>query len=334
MSPRKRKVATSVLATLALCLLVAAGTLATPALAQSDPAQPQAQSDADNKKQAKEERIQEYLRKREERRAEKDMNRKAREARKVEDDAREIEKQQLADRQRVEDDARKVAAATAEADRTAAAAAAGSGDDKKKKKRSSASGATRTARLPKNLERAQANIRTTELALDPTVIEYLDLIDRQGASAHQLAAFGSFIAQNGMMRDALAYYDVALRLAGNDSVLWINAGTLYLQTKHFDRAAASFARALNLDPSNATAHYNLGATYDEMDKYKDAIEAYKTALALDPSLGDPARNPAAANNDLLIAVKLMLYQEQVGSLSLPLIDVVGPESYGIPPATE
>ena len=49
--------------------------------------------------------------------------------------------------------------------------------------------------------------------------------------------------------------------------------------------------------------------------------AYKTALSLDPMLGDPAHNPSAANNSLLTAVKLLLYQEQEGKLSLPLLDV-------------
>jgi tetratricopeptide (TPR) repeat protein len=180
---------------------------------------------------------------------------------------------------------------------------------------------TKSSRLPRGLARAQANVRGTELALDETVQEYLNLIDAQGASPHQLAAFGSFLAQSGMVRDAMEYYTVALNLASDDPVLWVNAGTLQLQTKNYSAAVSSFSRALSINPNNAVAHYNLGAALDEMDRYEDAIAAYKTALSLDPSLGDPAQNPQAANNDLLLAVKLMLYQEQAGSLSHPLIDV-------------
>jgi tetratricopeptide (TPR) repeat protein len=181
--------------------------------------------------------------------------------------------------------------------------------------------AAKKSRLPKDLARAQANVRGTYLALDPTVAEYLDLIDAQDASPHELAAFGNFIAQSGMSREALAYYDVALRIAEDDPVLWINAGSLHLQMGNLSNAATAFSRALSINPNNAVAHYNLGATFNEMERYDDAIAAYKTALSLDPALGDPTYNPQAANNNLLLAVKLLLYQEQAGSLAVPLLDV-------------
>ena len=119
----------------------------------------------------------------------------------------------------------------------------------------------------------------------------------------------------------MAYYEVALRLAEDDPVLWINAGALHLQSKNHSAAASAFSHALAIDPNNAVAHYNLGATWHEMNRYEDAVAAYKTALTLDPSLGDPVYNPPAANNDLLLAVKLLLYQDQVGSLAVPLLDV-------------
>ena len=53
--------------------------------------------------------------------------------------------------------------------------------------------------------------------------------------------------------------------------------------------------------------------------------AFKIALTLDPTLGDPAYNPQAANNERLLAVKMLLYREQVGTLGLPLSDVEGGE---------
>ena len=258
----------------------------------------------------KQQRIEEYLRKREERRARKDLNRQHREARQLEADAAKIESQQLA-----------AAAAAAEAvpleepmtEMTPAPPV------KKQSKRRHTQ--QRASSLPRGLAQAQANVRLTELAQDPTVQEYLVMIDEQLASPHQLAAFGSFLAQNGMVREALEYYDVALRIDRSDPLLWINAGTLQLKTANLSAAEANFARALTLDPNSAMAHYNLGSTLHEMDKYEEAIFEYKIALGLDPSLGDPAHNPSAAHNDLLTAVKLLLYQEQAGSLSLPLLDV-------------
>ena len=103
-------------------------------------------------------------------------------------------------------------------------------------------------------------------------------------------------------------------------------GTLHRKVQETRLARSdAYSRALSLDPNLAYAHYNLGAVLDEMGKYDDAIEEYRIALTLDPSLGDPAINPQAANNERLLAVKLMLYQEQIGNIGLPLVDVPGGE---------
>jgi len=271
-------------------------------------------SKQDRKQAAKERRIQEYLRKKEERRAEKDQNRTIREQSPRESAADEIEQRQLADVEQAEAEQRAATPALPPQETLTPAEQV----TKKRRRRGQDAAASR---LPRGLARAQANIRATELGLDPTVQEYLGLIDEEGASPQQLAAFGSFIAQNGMNRDALEYYDVALKIDDRDPVLWVNMGTLQMQIRNHSAAASSFGRALALDPNHAVAHYNLGAALDEMNKYEAAVAEYKTALTLDPSLGDPTYNPQSANNELLLAVKLMLYQDQAGSLSVPLLDV-------------
>ena len=301
----------------AACLL-AVGIAATPARAQAD--DPEAVTKQERKQQAKEERIQEYLRKREERQIEKEASRQDRtEKKQAEEQAREIERELLAAEKAAEQAEMEERLTVTETELPSSDEVARA-EKKAAKKRARQSQAS-SSRLPKDLARAQANIRATEIGEDPTVKEYLDLIDRQGASPHQLAAFGSFIAQNGMTRDATEYYRVALRLEDGDPVLWINAGTLYLQAGEPGDAAEAFGHALTIAPNNAFAHYNMGAALHEMDRYENAIEAYKTALALDPDLGDPAVNPQAANNKLLLAVRLMLYQEQMGSLGTPLLNL-------------
>lgn len=329
-----------------LCVLLAAGLLSGPVPASYPEQGPQSEESADSaerpaseqpeadeqelsrrerKQRAKERRIREYLRKREERRARREMERQARETKEADKEARAIERRQLAAEEEAAERARREAAAPPEPDLAEADEMAERDEkdkrDKKKKRATERRAGRRPSRLPRGLARAQANVRATELAEDSTVQQYLDRIDDQRASPHQLAAFANFIAQNGMTRDALEYYEVALRLEPRDAVLWINAGTLHMQRHDLSAAASAFGRALSLEPNNAVAHYNMGTVLDEMDRYEDAIASYRTALSLDPSLGDPAENPQAANNDLLLAVKLMLYEQQAGSLSMPLLDV-------------
>lgn len=257
---------------------------------------PQQPTPRDQKRLAKEARIAEYLRKREERRAMRESGVAAGQEAPAE---RPAVVQQRPDRQPSE----------------TAASEPGSRPERP------AHG--RVSRLPRNLARAQENIRSTPLGLDPTVQVYLDRIDRQEASAEQLAAFGNFLAENGLARDALQYYDIALNLQPRDSLLWTNAGTLHRQVGDVGAALSAYYRALSINPNNAMAHYNVGALLDSQGKYEESLEEYKIALSLDPTLGDPAYNPQAANNERLLAVKLLLYHEQAGSLGLPLSEVPG-----------
>jgi tetratricopeptide (TPR) repeat protein len=267
-------------------LLPAPAVLAQPAQQGDDTGS--AVSEKEAKEQARQARIEEYLRKREERRAQRARERE-----------REQE-EQMAGQEPVD------LSTFAE----------------------EASGATMSpvegaVELPPRMARVQEIVRTGPLGRDPSVQRYLALIDRAEASPHQLAAFGNFLESNGWPEGAIVYYEVALSLADDDPVLWLNAGTLYRKLGEPKTAVDAYVKTLRLDPNNARAHYNLGAVFDEQGKYQDALEEYKIALLLDPSLGDPATNPQVAHNERLLAVKLMLYQEQKGSTGLPLAEVPG-----------
>jgi len=332
---------------LALALLPAAGpirgqdagTAAPEAAAAGEPA-PAADA-ADAKQKAKEARIEDYLRRREERLSRKKAREQA--ARDLEA-AKALEQQQLATSAPAPPPPAPAAAPSVPT-ATLASPAAPEEPEEMEVPRARPAEAARPSRaraatkpaaprhrtaLPRDLARAQANVRALPLGQDPTVQTYLERIDAQDASPHQLAAFGSFLAQNGLLQDALVYYDVALRLESRDPLLWINAGTLRRQLNQTGPARAAYERALALDPNSALAHYNLGAVLDDLGRYDGAMHEYKAALTLDPTLGDPTLNPQAANNDILAAVKLMLYREQIGSLGLPLVAI--PADAGAAPA--
>ena len=143
-----------------------------------------------------------------------------------------------------------------------------------------------------------------------------------GGTAVQMAAFGSYLAEQGYLPASVALYSEATRIAPDNPTLWLNLGATQMRLGHISDASQSFQKAIRLDPNNATAHYNLGAVYARTD-YDKAIKEFTTALMLDPDLGDPSINPQAANNDLLVPVKLMLYQAREGSVALPLVPVEG-----------
>jgi len=196
---------------------------------------------------------------------------------------------------------------------------AASSSSTKRNKRTATAGVPST--LPRGLATAQENVRRSRLGANPTVQTYLEMVENHEASPQHLGAFGNFLAESGMRHDALEYYAVALAIDQDDPVLWMNVGTIHRQLGEHKQAAAAYATVLSIDVSNAAAHYNLGATLDEMGKYEDAIHEYTEALKLDASLGDPRVNPQAANNARLLEVKLMLYQSGAGNKGLGLVEV-------------
>lgn len=260
--------------------------------------EPPVEDAAAAKARAKEERIAEYLKKKEEQRLRREMARE-------EGRALDLEREQLA--------ATTGKTGAAAAPTTAAPATAG--------EEGAGIAAGSRSSLPRDLARVQANVRRASIATDPTVQSLLQQIDEQRASPYQLAAFGNFVSENGLHREGLEYYRVALRLAEDDPVLWVNMGTLHRKLDEIGDAASAYQRAIALDPNYALAHYNLGAILDGQGKYERAIREYTMALRLDPTLGDPAFNPQAATNPHLTAVRVRLYEEHMGTAGLPLAEI-------------
>ena len=263
-----------------------------PPAAEADSGDP-APTKAEQRRLAKEKRIEEYYRKQE-----------AKKAAKQGITVEELEAQQLAERQAQE----AAAAAAAQPESPNPAPPAKHSDPG-------------YAELPAPLSKAQAEVRKSELSRNASVQMYLERIDRQQASPHELAAFANFLAENGLIDEAVTYYEIALQLEESDAVLWLNLGTLHRKAGDPSKAAGAYRQALGVDSNYAYAHYNLGAVYSQLNKYDQALNSYKTALLLDPRLGDPDHNPQAATNEMLLAVKVMLYQEEVGAIGTGLIDV-------------
>ena len=286
---------------LLLALTVAPAVLGTASLAADGDT---ADAKRNAREQARQERINEYLKKKEERRLER-----------MQSDA-----QRAADRTAKAIDAEQEALGMKVAG-TATVTMTTQKSSKPSKRNRRQANAGVASDLPRSLATAQENVRRSRLGQNPTVQTYLEMVENREASPQHLGAFGNFLAESGMRQEALEYYAVALALEQNDPVLWMNVGTIHRQLGEHREAAAAYATVLSIDVTNASAHYNLGATLDELGKYEDAIHEYTEALKLDPSLGDPTVNPQAANNERLVEVKLMLYRSETGSKGLPLLDV-------------
>ena len=177
-----------------------------------------------------------------------------------------------------------------------------------------------------------SRLRETPIGSEPTVVPYLDRISAGTATAPQVNDFSVYLAKRGMPKVAIVFQEYGLKLDPKNTTLWLNLGTIKENTGDLGPAADAFKKAIELDAGNAAAHYSLGSVYDAQKHYDAALEEYRRALVLDPSLADPRKNPQVVNNENLMAVKLQIYQNQAGSLGLPLLQIQKPPAKPAAPA--
>ena len=95
-------------------------------------------------------------------------------------------------------------------------------------------------------------------------------------------------------REAIAYFDRAIRLDPEYSRAYTNRCFLYAVLDEFDRALPDCNRAVALDPSNSRALYDRGTIHLATKQYDKAIADLSAALAQAPRFGDAYGNRAVA----------------------------------------
>lgn len=86
----------------------------------------------------------------------------------------------------------------------------------------------------------------------------------------------------GESKAAIADFDVALRLQPTSVALLIARGHAHLVVDDPDRALEDFSEAIRLNPRSASAYNNRGLAYRRTGNYARAIEDYTTAIAINP----------------------------------------------------
>lgn len=93
---------------------------------------------------------------------------------------------------------------------------------------------------------------------------------------------GNANAQEGLLDEAIADYDAALRINPDYAKAYDNRGIAYYIKGEYDRAIADFDAALRLDPDFADAFHSRGMTYGMKGEYDRSIGDHDAALRLNP----------------------------------------------------
>ena len=101
---------------------------------------------------------------------------------------------------------------------------------------------------------------------------------------------GLIATKQGNTREAIGYFQQALRVSPNHLIALDNLGNAYRQQKQWDQARDAFDHALSVNPRDAEANYGLGMVYAQNDDTDHAYEYLQKALQQRPDY------PEALNN--------------------------------------
>ncbi len=101
---------------------------------------------------------------------------------------------------------------------------------------------------------------------------------------------GIALARLGSVQDAIAHYELALRIDSNFGEAHYNYANALWQTGRSKEALAHYQEALRINPGDIKAHTKLGNVMQLMRKTQPAIDQYEQALQINPDYAEAHNN--------------------------------------------
>jgi len=111
---------------------------------------------------------------------------------------------------------------------------------------------------------------------------YLRTLTRQEFFAVQYNNIGSYLLMNKQYKEALIYFNTAIKLYPVFSSAWHNRGTAFYALNMRKEALADLLKANELDPMRASTHNTMGDIYLDRKEYEKAAEEYTASIKLNP----------------------------------------------------
>ena len=121
--------------------------------------------------------------------------------------------------------------------------------------------------------------RSTTLTPDPTVTALAALTPQTAADYYKR---GILYASKNDYQDALADYDVALRLQPDYADALYNRGYIYALQNDTDKALDDFSNAIRLQPTNEVFYNGRGIVYTTKQEYPQALADLSQSIQLKP----------------------------------------------------
>lgn len=109
--------------------------------------------------------------------------------------------------------------------------------------------------------------------------------DPRAASASEYIDEGSRLHKSKKYNEAIAQYQLAMRINPNDKIIHYNMGLSLYALKRYDDAAQAYVSALKIDSFDANARYMLSLTYCQLGKWDIAEREARELKKLDNQRG-------------------------------------------------
>ncbi|MSO20551.1 MAG: tetratricopeptide repeat protein [Acidobacteria bacterium] len=112
--------------------------------------------------------------------------------------------------------------------------------------------------------------------------ESLPLAAKEELDAWEIVNKGAALSNLDRDKEALEYFDKALKLLPTFDAAWLNKGVVLAKRKKYDEAIACYAKAVEYNPNSADAWYNTGYANQHKGELETSLEAYDRAITLNP----------------------------------------------------
>ena len=112
--------------------------------------------------------------------------------------------------------------------------------------------------------------------------EEVPLAAKEELDAWEVVNKGAALSNLGRDKEALVYFDQALKLLPNFDAAWLNKGVALAKSGKFDEALECYSKAIESNPNSPHAWYNRGYAYQQKKLFEQSLEAYEKAVEINP----------------------------------------------------
>lgn len=142
--------------------------------------------------------------------------------------------------------------------------------------------------LTAHINKLERELQTCSSLVNPQITDIKNQLRSDPENKDLYIKAGNIHFDNGLFKEAIGYYEQAIKLGGENPDVLCDMGICYRNIGKPEEAVAFFARALKTDSQHVNSAFNMGVVYYHDLKNKGAaLEAWETYLDMKP-LGERA----------------------------------------------